>query len=120
MTDHVDPGVDLLWEEFHRVVNMSSEELRSWLLTSASGEESFRPDPDLGIAELGRKVLHVLAKRKRDLTPADVETMNRVVDLVEERRSGARAGVRDRDEWRRELMSVGHDPLRPSGLDSMR
>ncbi|SDR17435.1 DUF3140 domain-containing protein [Thermostaphylospora chromogena] len=119
MTDHADPGVDMLWEEFHRVVNMSSDELRSWLLTSASGEEGFRSSPDLGVAELGRRVLHVLAKRKGDLTSADVETMNRVVDLVEERRSGAPADAGGRDEWRRELMSVGHDPLRPSGFDSL-
>lgn len=36
---------DMLWEEFHRVVNMSSEELRAYLLADASDEESFPPTP---------------------------------------------------------------------------
>ncbi|MEV0631555.1 DUF3140 domain-containing protein [Nonomuraea wenchangensis] len=97
---------DLLWEEFHRAVNMNSEELRSYLLTDASDEEGFPPDPDLGIDELGRGVLHVLNKRKGDLTRTDLDVMRQVLELVET------LGGRTDDESRRELMSVGHDPLR--------
>ncbi|WP_327587752.1 DUF3140 domain-containing protein [Nonomuraea sp. NBC_00507] len=97
---------DMLWEEFHRVVNMSSEELRAYLLADASDEESFPPDPDLGIDELGRGVLHVLRKRKGDLTKDDLDVMRQVVELVET------MGDRTDDDSRRELMTVGHDPLR--------
>ncbi|MFC4119087.1 DUF3140 domain-containing protein [Nonomuraea zeae] len=97
---------DLLWDEFHRVVNMNSEELRAFLLADASDEEGFPPDPDLGIDELGRAVLHILGKRKGDLTKVDVEVMRQVMDLVET------MGDRTDDESRHELMSVGHDPLR--------
>jgi hypothetical protein len=97
---------DMLWEEFHRVVNMSSEELRAYLLADASDEESFPPDPDLGIDELGRGVLHVLSKRKGDLTKDDLDVMRQVVELVET------MGDRTDDDSRRELMTVGHDPLR--------
>ncbi|NBE93433.1 DUF3140 domain-containing protein [Nonomuraea sp. KC401] len=104
MTEGFD--TEMLWEEFHRTVNMNSEELRSHLLADASDEEGFPPDPDLGIDELGRGVLHVLSKRKGDLTSADLDVMRRVVDLVET------LGDRTDDESRRELMSVGHDPLR--------
>jgi hypothetical protein len=104
MTDGFD--TDLLWESFHRSVNMNSEELRAYLLADASSEEGFPPDPDLGIDELGRGVLHVLSKRKGDLTRTDIEVMNQVVELVET------MGDRTDDESRRELMSVGHDPLR--------
>ncbi|WP_344843636.1 DUF3140 domain-containing protein, partial [Nonomuraea dietziae] len=50
-SERVDPDGELLWEEFHRVVNMTSEELRVWLLTDASDEEAFRPGPSLGAAE---------------------------------------------------------------------
>ncbi|MCF6468616.1 DUF3140 domain-containing protein [Nonomuraea sp. MG754425] len=97
---------DVLWNAFHRAVNMNSEELRAYLLTEASDEEGFPPDPDLGIDELGRAVLHVLGKRKGDLTRADIDVMRRVVALVET------MGERTDDDSRRELMSVGHDPLR--------
>ncbi|MEO3792862.1 DUF3140 domain-containing protein [Nonomuraea sp. B10E15] len=104
MTEGFD--TEMLWEEFHRTVNMNSEELRAHLLADASDEEGFPPDPDLGIDELGRGVLHVLSKRKGDLTSADLDVMRQVVDLVET------MGDRTDDESRRELMSVGHDPLR--------
>ncbi|MEO3806199.1 DUF3140 domain-containing protein [Nonomuraea sp. B1E8] len=104
MTEGFD--TEMLWEEFHRTVNMNSEELRAHLLADASDEEGFPPDPDLGINELGRGVLHVLGKRKGDLTSADLDVMRQVVDLVET------MGDRTDDESRRELMSVGHDPLR--------
>ncbi|GAA5077799.1 hypothetical protein HNP84_004008 [Thermocatellispora tengchongensis] len=111
--------VDPLWEEFHRVVNMSSEELRAWLLTAASGEEGFTPDPDLGVGGLGRRVLHVLGKRKADLTAQDVDTMRDVVDLVESRLADPPpSGARD-EEWRHALMSVGHDPLRPTSPEDV-
>lgn len=104
MTEPFD--TDMLWEEFHRTVNMNSEELRAYLLADASDEDGFPPDPDLGIDELGRGVLHVLSKRKGDLTKDDLEVMRQVVELVET------LGERTDDESRRELMSVGHDPLR--------
>ncbi|MEV4170549.1 MULTISPECIES: DUF3140 domain-containing protein [unclassified Nonomuraea] len=104
MTEGFD--TDVLWNEFHRMVNMNSEELRSYLLAEASDEEGFPPDPDMGIDELGRGVLHVLSKRKGDLTKVDIEVMRQVVDLVET------MGDRTDDESRRELMTVGHDPLR--------
>ncbi|MEU4578283.1 DUF3140 domain-containing protein [Nonomuraea sp. ATR24] len=97
---------DMLWDEFHRVVNMNSEELRSYLLADASGEDGFSADPDLGIDELGRGVLHVLSKRKMDLTDADRDVMRRVVELVET------VGNKSDDQARHMLMSAGHDPLR--------
>ncbi|GLX01007.1 hypothetical protein Misp02_50930 [Microtetraspora sp. NBRC 16547] len=105
--------MDLLWEEFHGVVNMTSAELRSWLLTSAPGENASPADPDLDVQELGRGVLHVLGKCKVDLTDEDVEVMRRVVDFVRERVVGAPAVAARDDRWRHTLMSVGHDPLGP-------
>ena len=50
--------------------------------------------------------MHVLSKRKADLTQADLAVMRQVVDLVET------MGDRIDDESRRELMIVGHDPLK--------
>ncbi len=116
MTRNADPELDLLWERFHATVNMTSPELRAWLLTSASGEEAFTPDPDLHLEELGRGVLHVLGKRRTDLTPEDAELMSEVVRLVAEWLPGPSiADGTDGDDgttWRHRLMSVGHDPLK--------
>jgi Protein of unknown function (DUF3140) len=63
---------------------------------------------------LGRQVVGLLRKRKVDLTPADIGTMQEVVDYVEDRLARRPAqGVTD-DSWRHSLMAVGHDPLRPA------
>ncbi|SEH01631.1 Protein of unknown function [Nonomuraea solani] len=104
--DTEDLDIDTLWEEFHRAVNMNSAELRSFLLADASHEEGFPPDPDMGIDELGRGVLHVLNKRKHDLTNEDVEVMRQIVDFV------GTMGDKTDDDSRRVLMLVGHDPLK--------
>jgi hypothetical protein len=39
MTRHVEVD-DALWEEFHRVVNMSSRELLEWLRTRSADEQT--------------------------------------------------------------------------------
>ena len=101
-----DIDIDALWEDFHRAVNMNSEELRKYLMADALEEGGFPPEPELGIDELGRGVLHVLSKRKVDLTREDLEVMQQVVDLVET------IGDKTDDDSRRALMTVGHDPLR--------
>ncbi|GAT71388.1 DUF3140 domain-containing protein [Planomonospora sp. ID91781] len=112
MTDRSDPERDHLWDEFHRSVNMTSEELRAFLMASASGEDALPVDAEQAMPELGRGVLTVLAKRKVDLTPDDLDTMRRVVELVGSLKAGASAA--EDDERRRVLMEVGHDPLKPS------
>ncbi|GAA3965433.1 DUF3140 domain-containing protein [Thermobifida alba] len=99
-----------LWTRFHELVNMTGHELRSWLLTEASGPEGFASDPSLDLDVSGRDVVHVLNKRRTDLTDEDVQTMRAVVDEV----SSLLVEPRPDDEtWRRTLMSLGHDPLKP-------
>jgi len=113
MPEPLPPDAELLWDEFHQVVNMTSDELRAWLLTEASGEEALPDQPGMGVPELGLRVVELLRKRKTDLTDADTETMRQVVDFVEDRtEQRPPAGPAD-DEWRRTLMTVGHDPLKP-------
>lgn len=114
MKERIPGETELLWEEFHQIVNMTSDELRTWLLTDASGEDALPADPDLKLPELGTRVIEVLRKRKVDLTGADTETMRQVVDFVEDRLDDRPAGAEQDDHWRRELMTVGHDPLRPT------
>ncbi|MEV5753416.1 DUF3140 domain-containing protein [Actinoallomurus sp. NPDC052308] len=113
MADRTAPEVGTLWEEFHRLVNMTSEELRTWLLTVTSGEEAFPDDPDKLWFGLGTEVVKILGKRKVDLTDDDLETMRRTVDEITRRLESRPERGAANDAWRRSLMTLGHDPLRP-------
>ena len=107
----VEPEVEQLWQDFHSCVNVTSEQLRAWLLTQGSGEEAFAAGPDLGLPQPGRHILAVLRKRKVDLTGEDIDVMRDTVDrvrqLLDDRPDG---GVSD-EQWRRALLDLGHDPL---------
>ena len=111
MAAHVD---DALWDEFHTLVNMTSRELQDWLATDAAHEDS---EPAVGPVgtPTGRAVLGVLGKRRTDLTEDDVHTMQRVVDRVREERGDDPEPTAGQASWRRRLMRMGHDPLKPVG-----
>ncbi|GGX15426.1 DUF3140 domain-containing protein [Streptomyces chryseus] len=105
--------LDWLWDDFHRVVNMTSQELGTWLRTSGAGENS-EPLPERAGTETGRKVLAILGKRRTDLTDEDVAVMRRVVETVHvQRRTDLEPAAGD-SAWRRRLMTLGHDPLKPA------
>ncbi|MFV2173511.1 DUF3140 domain-containing protein [Actinomadura sp. LOL_016] len=114
MNERISAEAELAWEDFHRLVNMTSDELRTWLLTDASGEEAFPGEGhEAGVSELGARVVDILRKRKVDLTGGDAEVMQEVVDYVEEHLDHPPPDEAGDERWRHELMSVGHDPLRP-------
>ena len=104
---------DALWDEFHLVVNMTSRELSEWLRTSAAGEDG-EELPDRAGRSLGQRVAAILAKRRSDLTDDDIDAMTKVVDFVRSERREDLEPVAGDDHWRRRLMSVGHDPLKPA------
>ena len=104
---------DELWDEFHRVVNMTSRELRDWLMTEAAGEDT-EAEPDHAGPPLGQQVLAILGKRRSDLTEADVRVMDKVVDKVMSQRGVDLEPTAGQAAWRRKLMSLGHDPLKPA------
>ncbi|MDX6326974.1 MAG: hypothetical protein QOK15_3328 [Nocardioidaceae bacterium] len=104
---------DELWNEFHRVVNMTSRELNEWMRTQSSGEEAEALPEDAGTS-LGHRVVGILAKRRSDLTDDDVAAMTKVVDLVHRERRDDLEPTAGDDHWRHKLMSIGHDPLKPA------
>jgi hypothetical protein len=104
---------DTLWNDFHRVVNMTSRELRDWLAVEGAGEVT-EQEPDRAGSPLGHRVLAILGKRRADVTPDDVEVMEQVVDEVLSQRSEDLEPTAGDDAWRRGLMSIGHDPLKPA------
>lgn len=104
--------LDALWEEFHSVVNMTSQELSAWLqaLDAGEGTETL---PEGAGSVTGRHVLSILQKRRTDLTDEDVRVMYEVVDRVEsEQREQVAAGTTDDTHRRHRLMSLGHDPAK--------
>ncbi|MBW8820978.1 MAG: DUF3140 domain-containing protein [Streptomyces sp.] len=110
MTDALE--LDALWEDFHRAVNMTSQELAAWLRVS-DADESAEPLPEHAGEPTGQHVLAILQKRRTDLTDDDIEVMYEVVDTVT-----AEADVENEPEpeqtvRRQRLMTLGHDPLRP-------
>jgi Protein of unknown function (DUF3140) len=109
----IPPEVEVAWDSFHEVINMTSEELRAWLLTEASDEDEVPGEPELGLPELGRQVVDLLRKRKVELTERDADVMEQVVDFVLTQEAEGPADIASDHEWRRSLMTVGHDPLRP-------
>ena len=103
---------DELWNEFHELVNMTSRKLQDWLWTDSAGEEAEAAPEDTG-HELGEHVVHILGKRRADLTDADLATMERVVQQVRRERGDDPEPTAGDAHWRHKLMSVGHDPLKP-------
>ena len=117
----VDPDVANIWEDFHELVNMSSPELRDWLLNTPDGVDTYAPEPDLDVHALGLQVLQVLDKRRTDLTPSDIDLMREVADLIRSRLGNPPPDDVDNAPWRDTLLTLGHDPTRadsPRGPDA--
>ncbi|TNM68544.1 DUF3140 domain-containing protein [Streptomyces sp. NP160] len=104
--------VDALWAAFHGAVNMTSRELEDWLRTDAAGTET-EATPDEAGRPAGQQVVHVLGKRKGDLTPDDLVLMQRVVTTVRAETDPEAEPQAGDASWRHHLMSIGHDPLKP-------
>lgn len=107
------PVDEELWDEFHRVVNMTSRELEEWLRTR-SAEPDEEELPDQAGTPTGRHVLAILRKRKVDLDDDDVRVMRKVVDRVHDQRRDDLEPTAGQPNWRHRLMSLGHDPLKPA------
>jgi hypothetical protein len=106
-------GDDDLWDEFHRVVNMTSRELQDWLRTEGAGQD-VEELPDEAGPLTGRHVVDILGKRRTDLTSDDLAVMQRVVDRINRERRADLEPTAGDDAWRHRLMDLGHDPLKPS------
>lgn len=102
---------DELWDEFHRVVNMSSRELSEWLRIR-SADQDVEALPDQAGTETGQHVLAILGKRRTDLSDDDVRVMRNVVDRVHAERRDDLEPTAGESHWRHRLMTLGHDPLK--------
>ncbi|AJP04965.1 hypothetical protein TU94_29470 [Streptomyces cyaneogriseus subsp. noncyanogenus] len=103
--------LDTLWEDFHRVVNMTSAELAAWLRVRDADEQA-EPLPEDAGTPTGRHVLAILQKRRTDLTGDDVRVMRRVVDTVTAQTDVENEPEAEDTRRRHRLMTLGHDPLK--------
>ena len=103
---------DDLWEEFHRVVNMTSRELTDWM-RAQSADETAEALPDQSGTPVGQQVVHILGKRRSDVSDQDIAVMENVVGTVRSERRGDLEPTAGEAAWRHRLMSMGHDPLKP-------
>ncbi|MFI9168913.1 DUF3140 domain-containing protein [Streptomyces lincolnensis] len=110
MTDALE--LDALWQDFHRVVNMTSQELAAWLRVS-DAEEFTEPLPEHAGEPTGQHVLAILQKRRTDLTDDDIEVMYEVVDTVTAEADVENEPTAEETGRRHRLMTIGHDPLKP-------
>ncbi|MEU5278183.1 DUF3140 domain-containing protein [Streptomyces asoensis] len=104
--------LDALWEDFHRVVNMTSQELAAWLRVR-DADENAEPLPEEAGTPTGQHVLAILQKRRTDLTDDDVRVMYRVVDTVTAQADLENEPLAEDARARHRLMTIGHDPLKP-------
>ncbi|GHD87796.1 DUF3140 domain-containing protein [Streptomyces naganishii] len=116
MTDALE--LDALWEDFHRVVNMTSAELAAWLRVR-DADENAEPLPQEAGTPTGQHVLAILQKRRTDLTDDDLRVMRRVVETVDsqadlENEPETESGDAEDTRRRHRLMTLGHDPLKPA------
>ena len=100
-----------LWNEFHRVVNMTSRELSDWLRTRSAAADA-EELPDQAGTETGQHVLAILRKRKTDVDDDDIRVMRNVVDRVHSERRDDLEPTQGEAHWRHRLMTIGHDPLK--------
>jgi len=110
MTDALE--LDALWEDFHRAVNMTSQELAAWLRVS-DADENTEPLPDQAGSPTGQHVLAILQKRRTDLTDDDIRAMYEVVDTVTAQADLESEPEAEDTDRRHRLMTIGHDPLKP-------
>ena len=97
---------------FRKAVNMTADELESWLQTPESlrvGQKG--PDGESIGRASGRRTIAVLRKAEPDLTDEDYLQMRRVVGFVARHRAQEPENAVT-SRWRYSLMNWGHDPLK--------
>ena len=99
--------------EFQDAVNMSADELETWLRTDESrgvGQKSGGAE-SVG-HESGRRIVTLLRTKKADLTDDDEAHMRKVVGYVHRHLAQRPDGDVTDTKWRYSLMNWGHDPLK--------
>ncbi|ACU62041.1 DUF3140 domain-containing protein [Chitinophaga pinensis] len=99
-----------IYEEFKELVNMTPSKLEKWLTT----EESKSVGWDSGDGESighksGEKIIHILHKKKADLTTGDYKHMQKVNGYIKRHSAQQPEGDVSTSNWNYSLKNWGHD-----------
>ena len=99
-----------VYENFHKLVNMSPATLKKWLKT----EESKKVGWDSGDGESighksGEHIISILEKKKDELTEPDYKHMQKVVGYIKRHSAQKPKGDDEHTNWNYSLKNWGHD-----------
>jgi hypothetical protein len=99
-------------QDFKQVVNMSPQQLRSWLETEDSqqvGQKKNGDDESIG-HKSGERIVELLDRD--DYSDDDIAHMRKVLSYVRRHSAQRPQGEIEDTRWRYSLMNWGHDPLK--------
>jgi DNA topoisomerase VI subunit B len=100
-------------QEFQEAVNMSAQELESWLKTKESEEVGQKDGGSESKGhESGRRIVELLDKKQSEYDEEDISQMKRVVSYVHRHSAQRPSGDVENTRWRYSLMNWGRDPLK--------
>ena len=100
-------------DEFQQVINMTPEELESWLDTEESKEVGQKEGEEESIGhKSGKRIIQLLQKKQDEYTDADLSHMKKVVSYVHRHLAQRPSGDIEDTPWRYSLKNWGHEPLK--------
>lgn len=100
-------------DEFQQVINMTAEELESWLDTDESKEVGQKEGEEESIGhKSGKRIIQLLQKKQDEYTDDDLSHMKKVVSYVHRHLAQRPSGNIEDTRWRYSLKNWGHEPLK--------
>lgn len=100
-------------DEFQQVINMTPEELESWLDTDESKEVGQKEGEEESIGhKSGKRIIQLLQKKQDEYTDDDLSHMKKVVSYVHRHLAQRPSGDIEDTPWRSSLKNWGHEPLK--------
>ena len=113
MTDYKTDERKTIIAKFKEAVNMSHQELESWLETEESQEVGQKKVGDESIGhQSGQQIVEILHKNQSDYTGDDLSQMQRVISYVHRHSAQRPDDDIEHTRWRYSLKNWGHDPLK--------
>ena len=100
-------------DEFQQVINMTPEELESWLDTDESKEVGQKEGEEESIGhKSGKRIIQLLQEKQDEYTDDDLSHMKKVVSYVHRHLAQRPSGDIEDTPWRYSLKNWGHEPLK--------
>ncbi len=98
-------------DEFHSVVNMTPQEIESWLKTDDSKAVGQKDGEEESTGhKSGKRIIELLHKKKDEYSEDDISHLKKVISYVHRHSAQQPSGDIEHTRWRYSLMNWGHDP----------